>query len=53
MGLFDDRTDAAYDRAITAVRNGTADREQEAMATKASKQAGAQGNAARAAFKGK
>lgn len=53
MGLFSDRSAGAYDRAITAVRNGVATSEQQNMAAQAAKQAGSQGNRARDAFKGK
>jgi hypothetical protein len=41
------------DAAIVAVRNGVADRRQEEIAAAAAKQAGAVGNTAREAFKGK
>ncbi len=53
MGIFDDRSSDAYDRAIQAVRNGQATREQEEMARKAAQQAGSRGNEARNAFQGK
>lgn len=39
------------DKAITAVRNGVADREQEAIAARAAKTVGERGNQARDAFK--
>jgi len=42
-----------YERAITAVRNGVADRRQEELAKKAASQAGSMGNRAREAFRGK
>ncbi len=53
MGLFEDRSAGAYDRAITAVRNGVATQEQQKLAAKAAKQAGSMGDRARNAFKGK
>lgn len=46
-------TDKQLKDAITAVRNGVADREQQRLAAAAAKQAGATGNLAREAFKGK
>lgn len=53
MGLFQDRSNDAYERAIVAVRNGVADKGQQDMAARAAKLTGAQGNRARDAFKGK
>ena len=42
-----------YDLAVTAVRNGVADKRQQELAARQASQAGSRGNAARAAFKGK
>lgn len=42
-----------YDRAITAVRNGQADKRQQDLAAAAAKNAGSWGQTARDAFKGK
>lgn len=41
------------DKAITAVRNGQASREQQEIAARAAKQAGSVGNRAREAFEGR
>lgn len=46
-------TSEQRDKAIVAVRNGVASRDQERIAAEAAKQAGSAGNRARDAFKGK
>ena len=53
MSFLDPTSNADRDRAITAVRNGVAGREQQDIAAAAAKQAGPVGNKAREAFKGK
>ena len=52
MGLFEDRSPAAYRRAAEAVQRGDATREQREMNDRAAKQVGKMGNDARAAQKG-
>lgn len=52
MGLFEDRSAAAYRRAAEAVQRGDATRTQREMNDFAAKQVGSMGNEARAAQKG-
>ena len=52
MGLFEDRSAAAYRRAAEAVQRGDATREQREMNDRAARQVGRMGNDARAAQKG-
>lgn len=53
MGLFEDRSTEAYDRARTAVEQGVATQDQKDMVGKEARQAGSRGNAARDTLQGK
>ena len=52
MPFFEDRTLAAYERAIKAIQRGDATPQQCDLVDRAAKQAGSMGNKARAAQRG-